>query len=335
MRAIVSSAGALCIGALLSTTPVLAADVVKWDLSTEYGPTSLPGRADAYFADRVKELSDGQMEITVHYSGALGFKANDHYTAVEDGALQLADTPFNRMNGIYPIFEMQSLPFLQSTLDEAKALDDVMRPFYNSKMRQNDQFILFTAPWTPQGFWAKQNVESVDDLKELRVRVVDLAAAQTLKRAGADAIQLSWADTLPALSTGSINGVLTSDDGGLSAKFPEAGLTSFSAVGFTVGVDMVHVNADAFSDLSEELQVVLLTAAAEAQDYGWSNAKETVAGNVAKMRELGVDVVEEVSPEFKAALKEASQPAIDDWKERFGPQADMVLDLYEKKASGL
>ncbi|MBJ3778074.1 TRAP transporter substrate-binding protein [Acuticoccus mangrovi] len=334
MRPITLSAGALCVGVLLAAAPASAADTVKWDLSTEYAPTSLPGRADAYFAERVKELSDGQMDITVHYSGALGFKAADHYTAVEDGALQLADTPFNRMNGIYPIFEMQALPFLQSTLDEAQTLDELMRPFYNAKMEQNDQFILFTAPWTPQGFWAKEDVASVEDLKNLRVRVVDLASVQTLKRAGADAIQLSWADTLPALSTGSINAVLTSDDGGLSAKFPEAGLTSFSAVGFTVGVDMVHVNADAFADLPEDLQLVVLTAAAEAGDYGWSIAKETVAGNFAKMGDLGVSVVETVSPEFKAALREASQPAIDDWKERFGPQADMLLDLYQKKVAG-
>lgn len=318
--------GMACVAAL-GATPALA-DTVKWDLSSEYAPTSLPGRSNAWFAERVKELSGGKMEITVHFSGALGFKAADHYTAVEDGALPIASTPFNRMNGIYPIFELQSLPFLQSTLDEAETLDTILRPFYDNAMRRNGQFVLFTTPWTPQGFWAKKPVNAVDDLKGLRIRVVDLAAVQTLKGAGADAIQMSWGDTLPAISTGAINGVLTSDDGGLSAKFPEAGLTAFSAVGFTVGVEMIHVNQKAFDDLSPDLQTAVLVAAGEAQVHGWEMSRETVAANIEKMKAQGVTVVTEVSPEFKAALKQAAGPAITAWKERFGPGADQVLAFY-------
>ncbi|MYZ46226.1 TRAP transporter substrate-binding protein [Propylenella binzhouense] len=300
---------------------------VKWDLSSEYAPTSLPGRVDAYFAERVKALSKGELDITVHFSGALGFKAADHYTAVEDGALQIASTPFNRMNGINPIFELQSLPFLQSTLDEAETLDRLLRPFYDNAMAKNGQFVLFTMPWTPQGFWAKKPVASEEDLKGLRVRVVDLAAVQTMKAAGADAIQLSWADTLPAISTGAINGVLTSDDGGLSAKFPESGLTAFSPVGFTVGVEMVHVNREAFEALPAGMQIVLLTAAGEAQTYGWALARKTIADNIEKMKQQGV-AISEPAPTFKDYLRKSAAGAIDDWKKRFGPQADMVIELY-------
>ncbi|MCS0494609.1 TRAP transporter substrate-binding protein [Ancylobacter mangrovi] len=325
MRAIRGAVLGMAVSASMFASAAWAAPV-KWDLSTEYAPASLPGRVNAYFADKVKELSKGEFDITIHYGGALGFKAADHYTAVEDGALMIASTPFNRMNGIYPIFELQSLPFLQTTLDEAENLDSALRPLYNHAMQANGQFLLFTMPWTPQGFWAKKPIVSKADLEGFRVRVVDLAAVQTMKKAGADAIQLSWADTLPAISTGAINGVLTSDDGGLSAKFPEAGLTAFTPVGFTVGVEMVHVNQKAFDDLPPEMQTVLLVAAGEAEKYGWALSRKTVADNLQKMKELGV-TVGEITPEFKAYLKESAAPAIDAWKKRFGPQADMVFDF--------
>lgn len=324
-RALIAAA---YISALANAAPAFAQSVIKWDLSSEYAATSLPGRTNIYFADRIKTLSAGKLDVTVHFSGALGFKASDHYTAVEDGALPMASTPFNRMNGIYPIFDLQSLPFLQSTIDEAEALDRVLRPFYNNAMAKNGQFVLFTMPWTPQGFWAKKPINSKDDLKGLRVRVVDLAAVQTLKTAGADAIQMSWGDTLPAISTAAINGVLTSDDGGLSAKFPEAGLNSFSAVGFTVGVEMVHMNRKAFDALSPALQTVVLTAAGDAQVYGWSISRKTVVDNLAKMKAQGVSVVDAPSPEFRAYLKEAAAAPVNAWKKKFGPQADMILDLY-------
>lgn len=315
---------------LLATT--FSASAANWDLSTEYAPASLPGRVNAYFAEKVKELSGGEFTITVHYGGALGFKAADHYTAVEDGALLIASTPFNRMNGIDPIFDLQSLPFLQSSLDDAEQLDRAMRPFYNNAMDDTGQFVLFTTPWTPQGFWATKPVTSTADLEGLRLRVVDLAAVRTMKQAGADAIQMSWADTLPAISTGAINGVLTSDDGGLSAQFPDAGLTAFSPVGFTVGVEMVHVNQEAFDGLSKDEQLIVLSAAADAQAYGWALARETVDANLEKMKTQNV-TVSEITPEFRAYLRESAGPAIASWQETFGPKAQLMLDLANASMS--
>src|SRR5690606_12638324 len=169
---------------------------------------------------------------------------------------------------------------LQSTLKEAKILDEIMRPLYNNVMRENNQFVLFAVPWTPQGFWAQKDIKSKEDLQGLRVRVNDLAAVQTLKAAGADAIQMSWGDTITGLSTGSINAVLTSDDTGLSGKLPDAGLSSFSAVGFTVGLQMAHASLEMFDELDEHLQTAVLVAAAEAEHEGWELAAKTQRGNV-------------------------------------------------------
>lgn len=330
MRTIVKLA---CIAWLAAVTinPSDAHAQTKWDYSSEYGPTALSGRSSAFFAKRVKELTDGKLEITVHYGGGLGFKSQDHYTAVEDGAVPVADTPFNRMNGIYPIFDMQSLPFLQSTLKDAKILDELLRPVYNNVMQKNDQFILYTVPWTPQGFWATKSVTSEKDLADLRIRVNDLAAVQTLKNAGSDAIQMSWGDTLTALSTGSINGVLTSDDTGFTGKLPETGLKHFSAVGFTVGLQVTHVNRTAFNALPEDVQTAVLVAAAETERHGWDLAAQTVENNVGKMKEAGVTVTTDIPDEFRDVLKKAAAPAIDAWKKRFGPQADNLLQAYEAR----
>lgn len=315
-------------GSTILASPATLAQT-KWDYSTEYAPTSIPGKIAAQFAKRVKELSNGQLELMVHYSAGLGFKSQDHYSAVEDGALPAADTPFNRMNGIYPIFDLQSLPFLQSTLDEAKILDGIMRPLYNNTMKKNNQFVLFTVPWTPQGFWAKKDIVSKDDLPGLRVRVNDLAAVQTLKAANADAIQMSWGDTITGLSTGAINAVLTSDDTGLTGKLPESGLTSFSAIGFTVGLQIAHANLEMFEKLPPDVQTAVLVAAAEAEHAGWALARETQETNIEKMRSQGVSVVTDVDPEFRNFLRESATEPINNWKKRFGPQADNILEAYK------
>ncbi|MDW7554605.1 hypothetical protein D9623_25920 (plasmid) [Azospirillum brasilense] len=314
------------IGIGLSGTAMAAG--TNWDYSTEYAPTGISGKMATFFADKVGELTDGKLKITVHYSGGLGFKSQDNYIAIEDGALILADTPFNRMNGIYPIFDMQSLPFLQSTFDDAALLDGILRPFYNNVMEKNNQFVLYTVPWTPQGIWADREVSKVEDLSGLRIRVNDVAAVQTMKGMGADAIQMTWADTLTALSTGSINAVLTSDDTGLSGRLPEAGLKHFAPVGFTLGLEVTHVNREAFEALPKDQQVAVLVAAAQAEAAGWDLARKTAGSNLATMREKGVSVPDSVSPELTSALKKAAEPAITEWKKRFGPQANNLLSLY-------
>lgn len=301
----------------------------KWDYSTEYAPTAISGRISAKFAERVKELTDNQLTITIHYSGGLGFKSQDNYTAVEDGALPIADTPFNRMNGIFPIFDLQSLPFLQSTFDEAEVLDRMLRPIYNNVMGKNNQFVLYTVPWTPQGIWSNRQINTIEDLRGLRIRVNDLAAVQTMKEVGADAIQMSWGDTLTGLSTGSINAVLTSDDTGLSGKLPEAGLKHFAAIGFTVGLQVTHVNRDAFNDLSEELQTAVLIAAAEAEAEGWRLARSTVEKNLKEMENQGVSILTDLPDEFGERLKQAAEPAIADWKRRFGTHGENLIAAYQ------
>ena len=47
------------------------AEVVKWDLPTVWAATNYQSRCLKIFADEVKEATDGQVEIILHYGGAL------------------------------------------------------------------------------------------------------------------------------------------------------------------------------------------------------------------------------------------------------------------------
>ena len=47
----------------------------KLDMTNEYEPNSIHGQGDQFFADKVAELSGGDVIITLHLGGALGFTA--------------------------------------------------------------------------------------------------------------------------------------------------------------------------------------------------------------------------------------------------------------------
>ncbi len=91
----------------------------QFDFSNEYNANSIHAQGDQFFIEKVKELSKGDVDITLHSGGALGYKSADHFYAVADNAVQIADTLAGTMSGIDPIFLLSSLPFLVENEDQA------------------------------------------------------------------------------------------------------------------------------------------------------------------------------------------------------------------------
>ena len=321
----------LTVGAsLVLATGAAHADTINWDMPNEYGATSLPAEADRLFAERVKEKSGGKIIITNHFGGALGYKSRDHWSAVEDGAVPIASTYTGVFAGIDPIFQLQSLPFVATNPKESKALLDAMRPWLETAFGKGGQKYLLGAPWTPVGIWAKKRITDAEGLRNLKIRSYDKTGTLTLKNAGAAAIQLSWADVVPALSTGTIEAVLTSDEGGLSAKFHEY-MDHFHHVGFTMGTNMIHMSQAEFDALSPELQQAVLDAAAEVEAESWANINERIALNVKRMDENGVTSVTDVSGAFIEHLRASGDPVTAEWREIFGDEeAGKIFARYDE-----
>ena len=233
-------------GVTTLVAPATAADF-KFNLANVSGANSLPAMADKIFADLVAAKSGGRIEVVSHPGGALGYKERDQYTAVEDGGLEMANTPFDKLVGLAPIFELQSLPFLTPTIAETKAMLDAARPWYEAAFNQANQTLLFGAPYTPQGIWARKLIRTPADLKGMKMRTYDVTGTKTFLAAGAQPVQLSWADVPSGLSTNVIEAVLTSDESGVSARFWDLGVKYFNFLGYTMGIGAVTMNMKKFT----------------------------------------------------------------------------------------
>ncbi len=190
-------------------------------MPNEYQEASLPGQADKDFGRLVGEYSKGRIKVVHHFGGALGYKSRDHFAAVEDGAVPLASTYAGTFIGMDPIWMYQSVPFLATKSSETRASVNTARPWINRAMGKGGQFMLMAEPWTPVGIWANKPITSIAALKSLKIRTYDANSTEAMRAAGASPVQLSWADVIPALATGTIDSVITSDEGGVSAKFWE------------------------------------------------------------------------------------------------------------------
>ncbi len=312
--------------------PSHAADF-KFNLANVSGANSLPAIADKLFATLVAEKSGGKIEVVVHPGGALGYKERDQYTAVEDGGLEMANTPFDKLVGLAPIFELQSLPFLTPTIRETKAMLDAAQPWYERAFNAANQTLLFGAPYTPQGIWAKKLIRSPADLKGLKMRTYDVTGTKTFLAAGAQPVQLSWADVPSGLSTNVIEAVLTSDESGVSARFWDLGVKYFNFLGYTMGIGAVTMNLKKFKALPPDMQAVIRSAAAEAEKKAWEMAVGRVAENKKTMTSNGAVFVEDVPAEVINFLKKAGAPRFDEWKAKQGADADKIMAAFKAKTS--
>lgn len=315
------------IAAAVAAAPAAAQDY-GWDMPNEYGESSVTGEADKIFAERLEANSGGRIVITNHFGGSLGYKSKDHWAAVEDQAVPIASTYTGVFSGFDPIFLLNNMPFVATDPVQSRTLIEAARPWYAEAFEKSGQMLLFTEPWTPVGIWSKKVVNSGADMAQLKIRTYDKNGTITLNNLGAAAIQMSWADVVPALSTNTIEAVLTSAEGGLSAKFSEY-LDHFHYVNFTMGTNMVHMNIDVFESLPEDLQQIVLDTAKEVEDELWARIEARITGNVQRLKDENVTVIIDVPESFIDELKVAGQQAIDEWKDLMGPEeAEEILAAY-------
>ncbi len=313
---------ALCIGI---AAPAQAA--TRMDFSNEYNANSIHAQGDAYFIEQVRELTDGEVDITLHTGGALGFESGDHFYAVTDNAIQIADTLSGTMSGIDPIFLLSSLPFLVDSVDQAHQLYEIARPHYDAVFEDNDQILLYASPWPASGIWSQDAVTSSESLEQLKIRTFDRSGTETLRNAGASPVSLSWADVVPQLATGGIEAVLTSAEAGANGSFWEH-QNHFSGIQYAIPLNMVHMNRDAFDALSPAQQDALREAAQRTDEHNWQAVRERTQTNYATLEEHGIEIHDPVPADFQQALADAAAPVISGWQETIGERGKIIFDAF-------
>lgn len=325
---ILFGAAALAVGTSIAL-PSLA-DTISWDLSNDYQANSLPGQTDKVFADRLRELTNGGIEVTLHMGGALGYKSQDVFDAVRTGAVQIGDASTAFWGGIDPIFRLSSLPFLLADSSESKLLYEAARSAYDEVLEANNQILLYTAPWPPSGIWASKPVDSLDALRGLKIRSYDNNSTLTFSELQASPVQLAWGDVIPQLAANGIEAVLTSAEGGVGAQFWEH-LDHFTEINYAMPLSMATLNKDEFDRLDDAQKTAVMDAAKAAEEFAWTALANRTSENYKTMADKGVTVVSGLSADYVAALIAGGAKAREGWLAETGDMGQQIIADFEKR----
>lgn len=320
--------------ALFALSSAASAQSHVWDMPNEYPATSVQGEGDRHFAALLKARSEGDIRIVHHFGASLGFRSKDQLDAVADGAVVIANTFVPPLGGINPIFVLSSLPFLVSNANEAFLLYEVARPYYDKELARYNQKLLYASPWPASGLWGTRAYDGPEAVKGLKMRTYDPNGTQVFKAVGAAPVQLSWADIVPQLTTGGIEGVLTSIESGLSASFNDYA-KFFTALNYDTTINMVTMNLDAWNELSAANQKAVSDAAKETERFLWRNLENVIKRNYELAARRGVAVVRDVDPAFRRYMQQQAEPVIAAWVQRAGKDGEALIAEYRERAKRL
>ena len=306
------------------------AQEIRWTMANEYPASSIQGEGDARFAKEVAERSGNRIQVTNQYDASSGFKSREMVDAVAKNAVPLANAYMGALGDVDPVFLLPSLPFLAATPEQAQVLAQIARPAYEQALEKHNQKLLYLSPWPAAGLWANKPIDSAQALRGLRVRTADANGVAAFKGAGAVPVQISFADALPQLKAGQLDAVLSSGDGGAGRLLMET-LKHFTQIDYAVTMSVVTLNADAWNALDDDLQRAVLAAATIVEARQWDVLKTRVAANYKAMREAGVTITTELTPEYRQALRKAGQGVVSDWARTMGPTGAEILATYRAR----
>ena len=242
------------------------------------------------YAEEVKKATSGAVDIEVKSGGQLGFKGPEQLRAVGDGLVPMADILNVQQVGDEPMFGIEGIPFLVGNIDELKVLHKFIRPEFEKIATKNNQTILYTVPWPTQYLHLKVKAESVDGLKNVKIRVPDKNSQDMCSAIGMAPALIPWGETIAALSSGAVAGVSTSAVSGVDGKFWEF-LKFFHATNHQWSCQIVTINNDTWKKISPANQKAMTDLAAKLEPEFWVSSLEADKNSAKRLTEGGMQMV--------------------------------------------
>ncbi|MBL6079029.1 TRAP transporter substrate-binding protein [Belnapia sp. T18] len=326
-------------GAMLSRRPLIAAllasggtlapgrgrATVAWRIATEYPASAMPGEGIAHFAEAAGRLANGALTVEPRFNAPDGLRSAAMPRAVAEGRLEAADAFTGALAGEAPVFELSALPFLTASAAETGRLLRAARPAYERALGASGLVLLYATPWPPSGLWSRQPLSGPEALRGLRIRTYDAASTAVLRGAGADAVQISFADALPRLRAGALDAVLSSGDGGAGARLWEV-LPHFTVLDYASPLSLAFCQAAALAALPPPVREAVVEAGRLTEARQFEAMATRGAENAARMQANGVAITR--TPGLRVALAEVAAPVIAGWSARMGPEGEAILVAY-------
>jgi TRAP-type C4-dicarboxylate transport system substrate-binding protein len=314
--------------AVTAVTLVLGATSVaaeSWDMPMAYSATNFHSEMGVVFADKVREYTGGDIDITVHPGGSL-FKGGEIKRAIQTGQVPIGERFMSAHANEAPLLGWDNLPFVATTYEENEKLWQAAKDKVNAQLADLNLVALYTCPWPGQGFYFKKEVNSSKDTQGVKFRSYNTATATFAEALGMVPVQVEAAELSQALATGVAEAFISSGSTGYDRKVWEQ-LTHYYKVNAWLPRNYVMVNKGVWEGLDADTKAEIQKAADETGAACAAKSEELANWYFEQLEANGMTVAD-ASPEFLAELKAIGAKMTADWLASVGPDGQEILDAY-------
>ena len=301
----------------------------RWQVATPYPDGNFHTRNLRAFLDEVQAATAGRVQFQAHTNGSL-LPMPQIKRGVQTGQVQLGEILLSAYGNEDPFFEVDGIPQLVTTFEEAERLMELSRPQIEARLQRQGLSLLYMVPWPPSGFYTNAPVETVEALRGTRMRTFNVMTNRFATLVGATPTLVQAAEIPQAFATGVVNAMVTSAATGVdTAAWDYAKV--FTPVGFTFTKNAVFLNRRAFEALPADQQQAIRTAAQAAERRGWQMSREARDNAQATLAQRGMTVAQ-ASPALMQGMSRVSQQMVEEWLQRAGEDGKRLIDAYRARS---
>lgn len=282
-------------------------------------PQFVTTRGTMLFAQKVEELTKGEVTVRVRLGGSLSIPASNMTQAVSENAVQLGEDVF--FSGSVPIAGIIRLPGLIINNDQLVKANATALPTAEKAFAARGIVVLATYGGLQYIWGGKAPITSLASLKGLKIRTSSPEQGEFVKRLGGNSVTITVADVAPALERGVVDGVITGVGGAVQWKdlIKSGILTAANA-----GNAFVIMNKGAYDGLTPDQQQKVRQAAKEAAEWTQATMFQEEKDFVGTLTAAGIKI-SQVAPAEIADANKLMESYWTDWAKQHGPEAEALL----------
>jgi TRAP-type C4-dicarboxylate transport system substrate-binding protein len=328
-QTIILSAAALA----LTTMSVSAQTPMR--CSHQLPPThAIAGVIDRW-AERVEELSDGEIDVQVFAAASL-VGPNENIVSVARGEIECAFSVNFQWGRTLPIMNVTLAPYAFSDMDIWRNWHaSEAAEFLNERIAERGLVNVVWLFQTNSSVFTARGSQLVapEDFQGMKIRGLSPSFDAALGALGAVPSAMPGSDVYQALATGVIDGAITDVAAAVARRYYEV-QDHFSIVPVIAVYFHGYVNPRFHAGLSDTGREALEQAGREAAVWAVEAAEEAIAAAPDQLRAQGVTVYE-LTEEENAELEAVMRPAFDDALRAEADEAAHLLELIEQLRAGM
>lgn len=305
-----------------------AAHAEKWDMPLAYSATNYHSENAAMFAAAITAATDGALEVVTHPGGSL-YKGDAIFRAIRTGQVPIGERLISALGNEHPLFEIDALPFLATSFDDARKLYQASKPAMQKILDTQGLQLLYAVPWPPQGLYNVTAVDSAADMQGVKFRAYNAATSRLAELLGAVPTKIEAAELSQAFATGVAESMVSSGSTGYDRKIWEH-VKYWYDVQAWLPKNMVIVNKSAFAALDGATRGIVLGAAAMAEQAGWAKAQQLADWYKQQLAAEGM-LIAPPSDKLRADFEAIGETMTAEWLAKAGAAGKAVVDAYNAK----